>query len=267
MKDQLVRYLTFGRRTVGGWLGFEVAAFIAALGDIQRSAGYRGAVGEIGVHHGRLFILLLLLLDKDEGNFAIDVFEQQHLNTDRSGRGDREVFLSNVQRWSGREASIIARSSLEVRQEDILSLCGRVRLASIDGGHTRECALNDLRLIEGVLTDQGIAIVDDYFNSNWPDVSAAVAEYLFDKTSKLVPFAVNPNKVYLTARTNSAFYRAELRKRFTPIKGSKMFGYEVDIYEPAPTNPGLIEHFKLTLKESPIGPYLLVAKSALLRNG
>lgn len=264
--DALTQYLTFGRRQVGGWLHAEVAAFIVALGDIQRAAEYRGAIGEIGVHHGRLFVLLLLLSSKDEGNFAIDVFEQQHLNTDHSGRGDREIFLSNVGRWApGREVSVIARSSLEVRPQEILSTCGRVRLASVDGGHTRECALNDVRLTESVLTDYGIVIVDDYFNSNWPDVSAGVAEYLFDKQSRLVPFAVTPNKVYLTAPPNSAFYRAELRKRLTPTKASQMFGSDVDVYELRPTNPGLMEYFKLTLKEGPVGPYLLAAKNAMLR--
>ena len=263
--DRVVRYLTFGQRKVEGWLDPDSAKIISALGDIQRAAGYHGAVGEIGVHHGKLFILLLLLTARDEGSFAIDVFEQQHLNTDRSGRGDRERFLDNVRRWAGndRKVSIIARSSFDVRRDDIVEGCGDVRLASIDGGHTKECTINDLRLIESVLTEHGIMIVDDYFNSHWPDVSAGVAEYLLDRKSKLLPFAISPNKVYLTAHINSVFYRAQLRQRFNVFKTSQMFGADVDIYQFTPTKPNLIEHLKLAVKEGPAGPYLLTAKNAV----
>ena len=263
--DTVARYLTFGQRKVEGWLDPDSADVIAALGDIQRAAGYHGAVGEIGVHHGKLFILLLLLTAWDEVGFAIDIFEQQHLNIDRSGHGDREKFLDNVRRWAGndRKVRIIACSSLEVRREDIVEQCGDVRLASIDGGHTKECTVNDLRLIESVLTEQGIVIVDDYFNSHWPDVSAGVAEYLLDRKSRLLPFVISPNKLYLTAGTNSAFYRAQLRQRFNVFKTSRMFGAEVDIYQFTPTKPDLIGYLKLTLKEGPAGPYLLTAKRAV----
>jgi hypothetical protein len=263
--DALNRYLIFGRRKVHGWLDSDSAVVISALADIQHAAGYRGAVGEIGVHLGRLFILLLLTTASDEGNFAIDVFEEQQLNVDRSGRGDRKLFLENVRRWAGdaRRVSIIARSSLDVRREDIVGQCGEVRLASIDGGHTRECTINDLRLIESVLTEHGIVIVDDYFNSDWPDVSAGTAEYLLNQKSKLRPFAISPGKVYLTARENGAGYRAQLRKRFDLIKTSQMFGADVDIYRFTPQNPNLVQHLKLAVKDSSVGPYLLAAKNAV----
>jgi hypothetical protein len=263
--DTVVRYLIFGQRKVAGWLDPDSAEIISALGDIQSAAGYHGAVGEIGVHHGKLFILLLLLAANGEGNFAIDVFEQQHLNIDRSGCGDREKFLANVRRWAGndRKVSIIARSSFDVRREDIVERCGSVRLASIDGGHTKECTINDLRLIESVLTEHGIIIVDDYFNSHWPDVSAGVAEYLLNRESELLPFAISPNKLYLTARANSAFYRAQLRQRFSVFKVSRMFGADVDVYQFTPEKPDFIESLKIVAKKSPAGPYLLTAKNAV----
>lgn len=264
--DALVqRYLIFGLPKVQGWLDFDSAEVIAALADVQRTAGYKGAVGEIGVHHGKLFILLLLTADENEKSFAVDVFEHQHLNIDGSGRGDKEKFLENICQWTKNNQiiSILPKSSFDVSPNDIVGQCGYVRLASIDGGHTKECTLNDLDLIENVLTDNGVAIIDDYFNCDWPDVSTGVAEYFLSKKTKLVPFAISPNKVYLTKFDNSEFYRAQLRRKFKPYKNSKMFGAEVDIYNFTPS--GWKGYLKMATKESPVGPYMRALKNVLRR--
>ena len=204
------RYLIFGLRRVEGWLEPYSAEFIFMLSDVQRRAGITGAVAEIGVHHGKLFNVLALGTGVGEKALAIDIFEYQHLNVDRSGLGDRSTFLANVRSWTdcADRVEIVARSSLEVRAEEILALTGQLRLASIDGGHTEECTLNDLRLFERCLAPQGIVIIDDYFNPHWPDVSTGVAKYFARPEARLRPFAISPNKVYLTAPENVALYRA-----------------------------------------------------------
>ena len=85
-----------------GWLNQYSAAFIADLSRLQAETGITGAVGEIGVHMGRLFILLKLTAIPPERSFAIDIFGDQHKNEDHSGFGDRETFLQNVFRWTGK---------------------------------------------------------------------------------------------------------------------------------------------------------------------
>lgn len=97
-------YLRRGCRNVGGWLFPYSARFIDSLLALQLESGVRGAVGEIGVHHGKLFILLALGRRPDEAAFAIDVFGDQHLNTDASGAGDRDIFVANTRRWLVRRA-------------------------------------------------------------------------------------------------------------------------------------------------------------------
>jgi len=54
--------------------------------------GIRGSLGEIGVHHGLLFIVLALSSGPDEQLFAVDVFGRQDLNIDKSGKGSRTWF-------------------------------------------------------------------------------------------------------------------------------------------------------------------------------
>src|ERR1700733_10640784 len=136
----LDKYLVYGLPRVEGWLDPYSAEFIGFLSETQKSLSIEGAVGEIGVHHGKLFLILLLTIARGEHAFAIDIFAQQHLNIDGSGQGDRGKFTDNIRRWHGKadNVSIIARSSLDVAPQDITQHCGQARLVSIDGGHTEQ---------------------------------------------------------------------------------------------------------------------------------
>ena len=232
-------YLKRGYRKVGGWLFPYSARFIDGLLDLQLEADVRGAVGEIGVHHGKLFILLALGRRADEAAFAIDVFGDQHLNADGSGAGDRSIFLANTRRWLAAETGrldVLQRSSLDVRPEEILERSGPVRMASIDGGHTEDCVINDLMLVQSVLAPKGVVILDDLFNEFWPEVSSGVARYLHDPAARLRPFAITPNKTYFTAAEDVTFYRRSLRSRndYYYEKSARLLGSDLDVFGTQP---------------------------------
>jgi hypothetical protein len=217
---------------VPGWLDPYSAHFIATLGRIQNQAGIRGGGAEIGVHEGRLFILLKLLAAAGERTLAIDIFADQHLNPDASGRGDEARFLANVERHADLDnVELLRGSSLNVRAADIVHRAGLCRLFSIDGGHTARCTMNDLLLAEASLHETGIAILDDYFNPRWPDVSTGAAAYVTEG-GKLRPFAISPNKLYLAEQNAHALYQRELRRNeqdFLEAEAS-MFGNPVLIF-------------------------------------
>lgn len=261
------RYLMFGLRQVAGWLNPTTAEFTSMIGDLQRRAGYAGAVGEIGVHHGKFFMVLRLAAGPGDRAFVVDIFEDQALNVDGSGLGDRSILRQNLERWCGTAegVAIIAKSSLDVTPDEILSACGPVRLASIDGGHTAECAYSDLKLIDAVMPDHGVAILDDYFNEDWPDVSTGTARYIAEPGSRLRPFAITPNKVFLTTEAFNPIYRAKIAKEtpFRRYKTSQMFGLDVDVFHAPPTVPPIADCIRETLRQSAVGPYLLWAKAAL----
>ena len=239
MTSQLDRYIR-SPEGVDGWLDRFSAQIIRELNDIQLAEGITGSMGEIGVHHGRLFILLRLLRRHDEASVAVDVFENQHLNTDGSGRGDLEIFQANVERWSGKDKLIIIRkSSLDVQASELTENAGTFRLFSVDGGHTEECAFSDLLLADAVLSAGGVAILDDFSNHHWPSVAAGAARFFLDGSTVARPFATSPNKMYLAAPEYHHSYRSALRRAHPArlYRTCTMFDHEVDIYEPAKRRP------------------------------
>ena len=129
-----------------------------------------GGVAEIGGHHGKSFAALALLnLDAAAGGddehahraVAIDVFDDQLLNTDGSGEGDLETFRSTVRMWCGEDC--LEPSRLSVLQQDSLALTAaqviaesggaRPRIFSIDGSHTAEHTEADIRTAAGSICE------------------------------------------------------------------------------------------------------------------
>ena len=252
-----------GHRKVPGWLDAYSARFIAELSRLQLEADVHGGVGEIGVHMGRLFILLKLLARPAERAVAIDVFQDQHLNTDGSGEGDEHTFRANVEFWAGAgHMSVLQRSSLEISCQDIIDSAGYCRLFSVDGGHTAQCTMNDLNLADGVLVDAGILVLDDYFNPSWPDVSTGAAQFLAQRNVRLRPFAITPNKLYFARPGWQSFYSNALRQSQSGYyeKTSEMYGSPVCVFGVEPQTHALPRRIRRWAKQSTFGPMLINAR-------
>lgn len=261
------RYSEGGFRRVQGWLEPISAKIIASLCEQQREMGWSGSACEIGVHHGKLLILLHEGTSSNERTIAIDVFEDQHLNTDGSGRGDKAQFLRNLRTWSDRPdfVDVVQSSSLDLNANDVLSRVGQVRIASVDGGHTSQCAEHDLRLIEGAAHDYAVIIVDDVFNATWPDVVVGLSKYCADPITKFRPFAISPNKLYLARPEHHETYRTAMRDRWPEYfeNNQKMFDHTVGIYGLAATKAPIRTRVKNILKTTPIFPALRAVKRKL----
>ncbi|WP_310526130.1 class I SAM-dependent methyltransferase [Nocardioides sp.] len=232
--ERLERYRSDGLAQVEGWFEPESAELMASLLLHQIGLGLGGGVAEIGVHHGRSFLLLANGLAPREPAVALDVFEHQEQNADHSGKGDRGRFEENLSRWAPCVAvKIVARSSLEVTPASAREVFGRPRMFSIDGGHTAEITRHDLELAQAGIADGGIVVLDDMLNGHWLGVLTGTATYLLDHPG-LVPFAISPNKLYLTDSVAAATgYATHLRSAAPDLLGKRdveFFGTTVDVY-------------------------------------
>lgn len=233
--ERLQRYLTADSRQIHGWLSPLDADLIAAAGAAQTAHGIRGGVGEIGVHHGKLFILLCLLMHDDEAAFCVDVFDRQDLNVDNSGVGNEAIFRRNLEQFADPDVAVFKKSSLDLGAAEIRDAVGPVRLFSVDGGHTAEITANDIEVAAATLTEGGVIVVDDYFNPEWPGVSEGFHQVM--PGTGLVPFAIGRAKVLVCQAAYAERFRVHLRQTLSDkfLKETLFLGQPTAIY--AALNP------------------------------
>jgi hypothetical protein len=223
------RYVRSGRRSVEGWLSRGACEMILRIAEAQLVERVMGNVAEIGVHHGRLFILLHLLARPEEKAVAIDLFEEQDANIDDSGKGDYQKFMKNVARHVGTESRIIVHKgdSTKLTGEMVRQMAGGpIRLFSIDGGHTEQITKHDLETAQDSLSTGGVVILDDCFNGGWPGVISGTLRFL-DATPTIHPFAIGANKTLFAAPKFCAKYREALSSASAEITTHYFLGHEV----------------------------------------
>ncbi|MGV0795689.1 class I SAM-dependent methyltransferase [Mycolicibacterium elephantis] len=226
-------YQYIGRRLVAGWVQSEVLSILSALNSVQRAENSSGAVAEIGVHHGKLFIALDLLQREDEVSVAIDLFGRQELNIDKSGKGNLSAFRRNLRIWSPSSRVVIHQGdSTQLHPDELRSLArSEIRLFSVDGGHTASIVNSDMKLAEATIAQNGVVIADDVFHQHWPGVSTGTFRYL-NEGGGLVPFAIGFNKVFFSKSVAAPHYREVLRQHFGQrfllfVKDSEFAGHPV----------------------------------------
>ena len=225
-------YTRFQIFTVSGYLRSLDAGIIASILAFQADNDIFGNLCEIGVHHGRLFLMLALARRSDERSLAIDLFEDDAINSpSHQHRGRDRALFTNAHRLgiSLSEAEIYKTSSLEIRADDILSRTGGpIRFFSIDGGHNYENLQNDLVLAKETLHEAGIIAVDDFFNRDWPEVTFATYDFI-KETSEMIPFLLSPGKIYLARAGIATAYKFAVHKANPNAKGKivRFFNHEV----------------------------------------
>jgi Methyltransferase domain len=216
MNEKLWKYLRRDKKNVEGWLQRVDAEIIGSILSYQDQQNIQGSCVEIGVHHGKSFLPLCMALNTEDRALCIDIFDDQEKNLDASGTGDLSAFMNNLKTFGidHSRVKILKTSSENVEPEQILEQVGRVRFFSVDGGHWKSIVHNDLLLAEGTLAPAGVIALDDYFRTEWPEVTHGYALWQAATTSDIVPFAVGSNKLYLCRKDHAPAYRAALRSPF-----------------------------------------------------
>lgn len=234
--ERVAAYIARGMRRVDGWLTPLDAGMTATVSAFQGAEGLTGSVGEIGIHHGRMFLILALGLRPGEKAFAIDVFDDQALNLDRSGRGDEAIFRANMASHGvdTNNVTVLRRSSLSLAWPEIERMVEQpIRLGSVDGGHTADVVAHDMALMESGLAEHGVVVLDDYFTAEFPGVSEGAARFLLSRPGALVPFAVGDSRILFCRPAWAERYQAALSRSPAMrhhIKDASMWGGMPGLY-------------------------------------
>src|SRR5204862_3822534 len=159
--------------------------------------------------------LLSLLRRPGERAVALDLFEDQDRNVDRSGQGDRERLLANLAKHH-RDAGDVAvhqADSRELSGPALVELAGGPpRIVSIDGGHTADLTAHDLTTAADALVDGGVIVLDDCFNEVFPAVAEGAQRFLRER-SDIRAAGAGGNKTFLCRQDHVEGYRRALQQR------------------------------------------------------
>ena len=106
---------------------------------------------------------------------------------------------------------------------------GGCRVVSVDGCHTAAATAADLALAHAALHPEGVVVLDDAFNPDWPGVVTGLFEWSAESGRALRPFALAYGKAFL-ARPGAA--RERYFRRLAPgaRKTATFMGEEVAVY-------------------------------------
>ena len=230
-------YLAGPFAKIQGWCQPHLWQSIQPIHEFQAARGLNRPIAEIGVHRGKFFIGLLKTKNAPKGNLAIDLFDKQEFNLDKSGNGNAAEFEANLAECG------IARESVEMMPADSLTLgdgdlrkigetCGEFSFFSVDGCHLAEHTLSDIRLAMPLTAPEGIIFVDDYYHPNWPGVQEGVAKLYFTDMPRFVPLLYSSGKLFLAHLSYHAMYLecvaafVEANHSDTAVKRVRRFGYD-----------------------------------------
>ncbi|MEN2994444.1 MAG: class I SAM-dependent methyltransferase [Thermodesulfovibrio sp.] len=227
----LDNFIQNGFDKIEGWVDSRIFKILKIINKIQQKLDVKGGALEIGVHHGRFFIPINGMVEPKEAlSVAIDLFEDQFLNIDCSGRGDLSKFKENLSlfdRHGGKNVIIIKGDSTRLTPERILSKVSTpFKIISIDGGHTVEHTINDLHLASVVVSEKGVIFVDDILNPLWIGVCEGVIEFL-KRRPTIWPVFIAYNKCILVPMSVHHIYLQEFQNYIDSLKKIKLCGYEL----------------------------------------
>lgn len=183
-----------------GWLGFDTAYLTAYLMNLQSANGIAGPALEFGVYHGKYLLLLLhCALKRGEWVGGYDTF---HLSAPETPWRHADALFGSHDRMA-----LWKTDSRTLTKDAVLRQIGMPpRFVSVDGDHSAEGTLHDLRMASQVMADNGIIALDDMFNAVAMGVAEGSFRFLGSPGCKVVPFAYVDNKTLLCNRDHHRFY-------------------------------------------------------------
>ncbi len=225
---------------IQGWLHPVCAGGIQAVLEIQEESNVLGDSLEIGVYLGKTLSQLALFRREGEVTIGIDPF----MFTYGDGRTE-DIYnkavenikaLNDRYKINGKTRFLRGLSSNELIRNELTKYNGKIRIASVDGSHYHKDVLNDLCLMDSLLTLNGVVIIDDFCNPINPEVTSALKEFLIDSkfgknwqlSIALVP-PCSPKKgasrLFINRKASQINYQELIAKKVynSNIKGIKNF--------------------------------------------
>lgn len=176
-----------------GMLGRLDATIMALFLDYQHKNNITGPMVEFGVYKGKSAALLATYMGDDKLEL-VDV--APHLDKETLNKiNDGYDFLLMD------SAKFIKKHLKDQTKREY-------RFMHADGSHTFDNVYYDMANADALLADNGIFVLDDFYNPHYPQVAAAIYTYIERNDTDLKVFLVGSNKCYVC---RTSFYK-KIRK-------------------------------------------------------
>jgi hypothetical protein len=228
MSEDVQAYVEQGQKQIFGWL-HPISCFILPIIDeAQKDHNIAGDICEIGIFEGKTLVLLGLMARAGEILVGLDIEIRDELRSNlQSDFPQRDQFV------------ILQQDSTKTTPSELLqhSPTNGFRLFHVDGYHTFNHALNDLKLAVNTLSLGGVIFLDDFYSGTLPGVTQAF-HHLFEQNlnNGIFPFALGGAKVYMCHEEYVDFYRNQMFEKMpVPSKNGaevdELFGKQIAIYD------------------------------------
>lgn len=164
---------------IPGWRLWITAQVTDMFNQFQRRRRIMGNLLEVGVYHGRFLYVLSSMVRPGQRLFGVDI-----------------EIRPDIHEWANPKEVLLIEQDSTTISSDAYQMMSPFRIVSIDGNHEKKHALYDLQTVSTHVLD-GILVVDDLHNINWPGVTEALYEFMNPQWSC---FAMDCKTAYICRR-------------------------------------------------------------------
>jgi hypothetical protein len=208
--DMMQYYENEVSKNVVGWIyPLDILSIFHLLKGKENEL--KGDICELGVAFGKSAVLLSLLRSEGEKFYMYDLYEHENV-------------LSNITNYgNAKDIKLNILDLMKLDKNDIV-FEKKLKLLHVDACHFHTSLLNDLNNFHEHVCDNGIIVVDDINDVQYPGINTAVTEFcLMNKQWKM--FAIGDNKVYLAREHHVKDYIKFLLKYFRDQLNYKNFTF------------------------------------------
>lgn len=187
---------------IPGFFQYESMVIWDFLYTAQQRLGVNGNLLEIGVYKGKSAVLAALYMRPQEWCVFVDINPMPE-----SEAAIHKFHPSN-------NLFLQCRSGDLLSHRELREAAGTFRWCHVDADHTGYSTMHDMEVAAYLLCENGIICVDDFFNFRYPQLTAAVYQFLAARPFQFRMLFCGANKCYICRPTFYAFYEEEIRQNF-----------------------------------------------------
>lgn len=195
---------------VPGWFPLVDFELFRTISEAQLQAGFQGDILEIGTYKGKSGILLTLLAQPTERVRLLDLYADIQYEANLDSRDYKKLnqsqTIKNLNRF-GSKYELVISNSLEIPS---LIPGTSHRIIHIDGSHQYEIVRHDLQNALRILSPEGVIILDDYSNFEYPGVARAFWE--FYENNEIGIICATPARIYVAKKQYISSYQLALKE-------------------------------------------------------